>query len=101
MPSQVRCHCRSCTIRSLMGPAVVITIGLLFLLNEVHGGRFGFGETWPVILIVIGLIKLASSLAPSDGHIDTSAPATAPPGVPPAPPAQPPAPENPYGSQGQ
>ena len=50
MSTQPRCHCPSCTIRELTGPAVVITVGVLFLLHQVQGGRFSFGNTWPVIL---------------------------------------------------
>ena len=101
MAAQLKCHCQSCTIRGLVGPAVVITLGVLWLLNEVHGGRFYFGSTWPVILIVIGLVHLAGSMASHEGHA-RSAP---PPGQPPAPPA-PPAPgagtpQTPYSSQGQ
>jgi hypothetical protein len=81
MAAQLRCRCQSCTIRSLVGPAVVITLGVLWLLHEVHGGRFYFGSTWPVILIVIGLLHLASSMASREGHIDGSqicAPAPSP-----------------------
>ncbi|MCU1243326.1 MAG: hypothetical protein JWO71_4052 [Candidatus Acidoferrum typicum] len=65
-----------------MGPAVLITIGVLFLLHEVRGDMFDFGNTYPFILIVIGAILLASSMAPMTGHIDSmTAP---PPSVPPA-----------------
>jgi hypothetical protein len=98
MSAQARCHCQSCTIRGLTGPAIVITIGILFLLHQVHGGHFYFGNTWPVVLIVIGLLHLASSMASREGHIDTSAPVTlqGPPPVPPSPPTQ-----APYSSQGQ
>jgi hypothetical protein len=65
-----------------MGPAVIITIGGLFLLHEVRGDVFDFSNTYPFILIVIGAILLASSMAPMDGHVDsTTAP---PPAVPPA-----------------
>jgi hypothetical protein len=72
-----RCSCRRCTIRSLMGPAVVITIGVLFLLDQMRGGYFSFGNTWPVVLIVIGAVLLASSLAPMEGHVSgTPAPPT-------------------------
>jgi len=85
MSDKVRCTCRRCTIRGLMGPAVITTIGLLFLLGEFSGGRLAFWHTFPVILIVIGAILLASSLSPADGHIDASAP----PVPPPAPPANP------------
>lgn len=93
MSDRVRCNCRRCMIRSLMGPAVIITVGVLFLLDQVRGGYFSFGNTFPVILIVIGAISLASNLAPADGHI--SGP------VPPAPPGTAPPPQNPYLGQGQ
>jgi hypothetical protein len=100
MAAQLRCHCQSCTIRALVGPAVVITLGVLWLLNEVHGGRFYFGSTWPVILIVIGLLHLASAMASREGHVER-----VPFGTPPGPPA-PPAPgagtpQPPYSPQGQ
>ena len=88
--SGVRCHCQRCTIRGLMGPAVVITVGVLFLLQQMRGGSFEFGNTYPVILIVIGGILLASALAPADGHISAgpaATPTTA--AAPPAPPAAP------------
>jgi len=84
----------------MMGPAILITLGLLFLLHQMRGGRFDFGNTWPVLLMVIGLLLLASSLAPRDGHVDTSAaPPTLPP--PPTPPSVPPQSQSPYSGQGQ
>ncbi len=85
MSDRIRCACRRCTIRSLMGPAVVITVGVLFLLDQTRGGYFSFGNTFPVILIVIGAISLASALAPTDGHISGSA-APGAPGSAPVPP---------------
>jgi hypothetical protein len=85
MSDRVRCHCRRCTIRSLMGPAVVITVGVLFLLEQTRSG-FSFGQSWPIILVVIGVISLASALSPMDGHISNSAP-PAPPAATPVPPA--------------
>lgn len=95
MRNQINCHCPRCTIRNLMGPAVIITVGVLFLLQEVRGGNFDFSNTYPFILIVIGAILLASALAPMDGHIDsTTAPAIAP-NVTPGPP------QNPMPGQGQ
>lgn len=77
----------SCTCRGLMGPAIVITLGVLFLLHEMVGGYFDFGNTYPVILIVIGTISLASALASKEGHTPAdSLPPAVPPvqGVPPA-----------------
>jgi hypothetical protein len=81
----------------MMGPAILITIGLLFLLSELRGGYFDFGNTWPVILLVIGTVSLASALAPMDGHI--SGP------LPPVPPVtsgtMPSSTQNPFPGQGQ
>lgn len=94
----VRCECRSCTIRRLLGPTVVITVGLLFLLQEMRGGHFAFDNTYPVILLVIGAILLGCALAPRDGHISGSAPSATPPGTPGAPTATP---QNPFQGQGQ
>ena len=71
MSDQIRCRCARCTIRGLMGPAVIITVGVLFLLQQMQGGNYDFGRTYPVILVVIGIILLGSSLAPMDGHIST------------------------------
>jgi hypothetical protein len=67
-----------------MGPAVLITIGVLFLLHEARGAFFDFSNTYPFILIVIGAVLLASSMAPMTGHVDSTTPP--PPAVPPAPP---------------
>jgi len=82
-------------MRSLTGPAIVITIGLLFLLHQVHGGHFYFGNTWPILLLVIGLLQLASALASREGHVEPVPPPAPPPAVPPADPQQ-----TPYGTQG-
>lgn len=61
------CGCMRCTSRSLMGPAVLITIGLLFLLD--HLGIWSFGRGIPVLLIVIGLVQVAQRSMPSTGHV--------------------------------
>jgi hypothetical protein len=99
MSNRVRCACRRCMIRGLMGPAVIITVGVLFLLNEMSGGRFSFGNTYPMILIVIGVISLAAAAASSEGHISEPVP----PQTPMVPPTVPPPPQNqiPGPSQGQ
>jgi len=79
------CHCLRCSSRWLMGPAVLITIGVLFLLQQMH--IFNFGRTFPVLLIVIGLVKIAQRSAPDTGHIQP--PPHYPPGMP-VPPSPPP-----------
>ena len=42
----------------MLGPIVLIVLGVLFLLNNLYPGVFRFGRTWPVILIVIGVTKV-------------------------------------------
>jgi len=100
MSARVKCSCQSCTIRSFVGPAVVIALGVLLLLSEVRGGIFYFGNTWPVILVVIGILHLASSMASREGHVAPLPPQSAPP-APPAPPPPASNPQTPYSAQGQ
>lgn len=102
MSDRIRCTCQRCSIRGLMGPVVVVTVGVLFLLAEMRGGYFEFWNTWPVILIVIGIISLASAFASGEGHVSHTAPVPA--AIPPAP-NMPPTPSGPapnsYPGQGQ
>ena len=97
MSDRIRCSCRRCTCRSLIGPAVVITLGVLFLLDQMRGGYFSFSDTWPVILVVIGAVNLACALAPMEGHLGGSVPPTAP-GTPGSAPNSP---QNPFSGQVQ
>jgi len=78
---------------------VIITVGVLFLLQQARGGYFDFGNTYPVILVVIGAILLASALAPMEGHSSSS---TVPPAAaPPAPGSTPGSTTSGYPGQGQ
>ena len=43
-------------IRAIRGPITLITLGALFALQNFT--RFGFEQTWPVLLIVFGLLSL-------------------------------------------
>ena len=95
MSNPSRCKCPRCSIRGLMGPLVVTTVGVLFLLSEVRGGYLNIANTFPVLLIVIGIVLLGSALAPMEGHVES--PAYPEPSVGPTPPAPP----NPIGGQGQ
>jgi hypothetical protein len=53
-----------------MGPAVLITIGVLFLLDQItHIYWMEFGRTWPALLIVIGLIMFLQHNAAATGHV--------------------------------
>src|SRR3984885_6947947 len=80
--TSVGCQCEHCRTRKLMGPAMLITLGVLFLLDSVS--RVGFNRTWPAILLVIGVVKLMQSNASSSGHIGPLPPAVQPTVQPPA-----------------
>ena len=85
-----RCQCARCRAHSLMGPAVLLTLGFLFLIESL--GRVGFGRTWPILLLVIGGVKLYQSGASTEGHVALPPGPPAPPAdasAPPAPPAAP------------
>ncbi len=51
---------RSCK-RGLMGPVILLTLGFQFLLDSM--GIIRFGRTLPVLLVVIGLVKIFQSTA--------------------------------------
>lgn len=65
-PATRRCQCMHCRIRGLIGPVMLITIGVLFLIGEYT--HYGFGQLWPVLLIVGGILALIQSTASRDGH---------------------------------
>jgi len=50
-----------------MGPAILITLGFLFLLEEYF--RIRFDDTWPLLLIVMGLLSFAARSASTEGHV--------------------------------
>ena len=62
-----RCACQQCRIRALQAPLMLITIGALFALDQMLN-MWSFGQTWPVILIVLGLVKVFQRLASDAGH---------------------------------
>lgn len=48
-------------VAAIRGPVVLITLGALFLVD--HFGPFPFSRTWPVLVIVYGLLKLIERTA--------------------------------------
>jgi ABC-type Fe3+ transport system permease subunit len=43
-------------IRAVRGPIILIALGVLFALDNFTS--YGFHQTWPVILIVVGVLTL-------------------------------------------
>ena len=79
------CPCMRCRMNQMMGPALLITVGVLGLLASWR--MAGFGDTWPLILIVIGAVKIMQSSVSTEGHIQPGVvPAGQIPPVPPPPP---------------
>ncbi|HSK45521.1 MAG TPA: hypothetical protein VLA83_16715 [Candidatus Binatia bacterium] len=61
------CQCTRCRAHGLMGAAVLITLGVLFLLDSY--GVVRFNETFPILFLVIGGVLLVSHTGSTEGHI--------------------------------
>ena len=46
----------------MIGPLILIVLGILLLLNNLYPDVYPFSRVWPVILIVIGLAKVLDSI---------------------------------------
>ena len=66
MANSQGCTCGRCRLRGLMGPVVLITLGVLFLISQYS--RVSFGQLWPVLLIAIGVVKMLEATASTEGH---------------------------------
>src|SRR5262245_10942253 len=75
------CSCVRCRTRGLMGGAILVTLGVLFLLQEY--GIFYFDNSWPLLLIVIGLLSFAARSGSIEGHVQPHWAGAAPPPPPP------------------
>jgi hypothetical protein len=56
-------------IKAIQGPIMLIAIGLLFAADQFTD--YGIWRTWPVLLILLGLLKLAERIgsAPPGGGV--------------------------------
>ena len=61
------CPCARCRTRGLLGAAILITLGILFLLSNLT--RLDFGDSWPALLIVIGVFVYFGRAASTEGHV--------------------------------
>jgi hypothetical protein len=96
--ARLTCGCGRCSTRWLMGPALVLTTGILFLLQSLDVAEID--RTWPAWILVVGVIKLVQSSASSSGHVGPLPSAPPPVAPPPTPPTSPSNPE-PASSSGE
>jgi hypothetical protein len=61
------CQCTRCRAHGLMGAAVLITLGVLFLMDSYDIIRFDQGL--PALLLVIGGVLLVARTGSTEGHI--------------------------------
>jgi hypothetical protein len=61
------CHCVRCRAHGLMGAAVLITLGVLFLMESYN--VISFDRSFPVLLLVIGCVLLVARTGSTEGHI--------------------------------
>lgn len=80
--SNPRCGCPRCRLRGLMGPTVLVTLGILFLLDNLN--VMSFDRSWAILLIVIGVVMVLQRTSSTEGHIPIGY--VAPPGMTPPPP---------------
>jgi hypothetical protein len=68
MPQEdrTRCTCAQCRLNAVRGPVMLITVGVIFLIGQYS--RYGFGDLWPLLLIVAGGIAIAQAFASREGH---------------------------------
>jgi len=69
--------------QAIRGPVVLMTVGALFALHQ--SGCISFARTWPLIIIVIGMVKLFERMVtPPAGPYPPQPPYTPRPPYPPA-----------------
>ncbi|MBV9302255.1 MAG: hypothetical protein JOY62_06615 [Acidobacteriaceae bacterium] len=51
---------RALFAQAIRGPILLITIGVLFAIHQ--AGVINFSRTWPLIIIMIGILKLIERL---------------------------------------
>jgi hypothetical protein len=67
-------------LRAIRGPVTLITIGVLFTVDR-HT-QYHFIQTWPVLLIVLGLLQLAGGRRRNFQPVSHPGPPPVPPSAP-------------------
>ena len=61
------CRCMRCRASGLMGAAILITLGVLFLLHNY--GIVRINESGPVLLLVVGGVLMVARIGSTEGHV--------------------------------
>jgi hypothetical protein len=75
-----RASCARCRCSGYIGPIVLVTLGVLFLVAEFYPRLSFWNTTWPIFLIVLGIALFWQRKAPTTGHMDQIGPGAPPPG---------------------
>ena len=62
------CSCARCRAHALMAAAVLITLGVIFLLDSYF--HIPFDRTFPVLFLVIGGVLLVARSGSTEGHVN-------------------------------
>jgi hypothetical protein len=80
------CPCTRCRMNKMMLPIVLVTLGLMLLIDNLPGANMRGGTILAIMLITFGAVRLLQSSASVEGHRPPGElPAAA---IPPVPPAQ-------------
>jgi hypothetical protein len=66
------CSCTRCRCRGITWPVLLVTAGVLFLLDNFH--VVGFQNSWPLLLIAVGAALVLQRTAPMHDHTDANLP---------------------------
>ena len=61
-------------VRAVRGPLLLITLGTLLLLDRFT--YFGFSQSWPILVILLGVLKLGERAALHAGDNQAQGPQT-------------------------
>src|SRR4051812_17290846 len=82
------CPCVRCRMQGMTAPALLVTLGIVLLVEHVNGIHHGMHGSllFPMLLIVFGAVRLIQHSASTEGHRPprVSVPAAPPPPPPPA-----------------
>lgn len=61
-------------IQAVRGPLMLITLGVLVEIDYL--GIYGFSRTWPILIILFGILKLLEKIARPGPYPDNRPPAS-------------------------